>query len=198
MSVKKTDVYYRYNIPTLVTVQVDSREKYPMLFPATIKITHPELTHKALPIQVKVEKVTLQSGDYRLKEFPHKCVIERKASQLELYKNLSESHDRIRQAKAFRRLAGCCEYPCLIVEASPNEIMSSAKGLKHNPEIIAHRLALAVAKYGFNLWVIPFKSRVPAARRQVGAFLVHLMLGYVLHEKFDVPHTPINPLRRIC
>jgi len=186
MKPRKTDVHWRYKIPAEITIQIDSREQFPLLFPAIIQIGHPELTYKTIPIAVKREKVKLDCGDYRLKEYPAECIVERKASQLEIYKNLNESHDRIRQAKAFRRLAASCEHPILLVEASPQELLGNNPRIK-NPEIVAHRLSLAIAKYGFHVIFLPWKSRCANTRRKAGHLLLHLMMGYVLQKTFDVP-----------
>ena len=183
---KKTDVYIRYKIPNVITVQVDSREQIPMLFPAMIQIGHPELTHLMLSIAVREEKIALPFGDYRLKEYPDLCVVERKASQLEIYKNMNESHDRIRQAKAFRRLTTGCKYPYLLVEASPAELLSSNPRIKH-PELVVHRFSMAIAKYDLRALFIPWKSKSPDTRRKVGTLMLHLMLACALRETFDVP-----------
>ena len=183
---RKTDIYFRYKIPNKVTVQIDTREQLPMLFPSSIKIGHPELTYRELPIAVEVEREKLDFGDYRLKEFPKCCVIERKASQLELFKNLNDSKDRIRQAKSFRKLASGCKFPYLLVEASATALLSPNPHIK-NKELVIHRLSLAIAKYGFQALFVPWRSRNPRARRTVGTLMVHLMLGCFLSEKFDVP-----------
>lgn len=183
---RKTDKYYRYGIPNLVTVQIDSREQIPLLFPDIIQVGDPELTYNSLPVAVKVEKVKLDFGDYRLKEYPDICVVERKASQLELYKNLNESHDRIRQAKAFRKLTSGCKYPYIMVEATPGELLSTNQRVK-KPELVCHRLALAIAKYDLRLLFIPWKSRNSDTRRKVGTLLLHLMLGCAIQDKLDVP-----------
>jgi len=186
MTIRKTDIYYRYEIPTLITIQVDTREQIPMLFPSMISIGHPEWTFKMLPIEVIVQRVKLDFGDYRLAEYPDVCVIERKASQLEIYKNMTESLDRIRQAKAFRKLAAGCRYPYILVEASPAELLSSNPHVKQ-PELVCHRFALAIAKYDLRLIIMPWKSRSSDVRRKMGTFMLHLMLGCALKEKFDVP-----------
>ena len=193
--IRKTDIYLRYDIPTPITVQIDTREKYPLLFPDIVKIANPERSYLMLPIQVVTQHIKLDSGDYRLKEYPTDCIIERKASQLEIFKNLTESHDRIRQAKAFRRLSGACKHPLLLIEASAGELLSNNSKSTNsrlgvtikNPEIVPHRLSLAIAKYGFNVMFLPWKSRCSTTRRKVGTLLVHLMLGYALSSKFDVP-----------
>ena len=158
MTPRKTDRYWRYKIPNKITIQVDTREQYPLLFPAMIQIGDPELTYRMLPIAVKTERVKLDCGDYVLKEYPRECIVERKASQLEIYKNLNDSHDRIRQAKAFRKLVAGCNHPLLLVEASPGELLGNDPHIK-NPEIVAHRLSLAIAKYGFHVIFLPWKSR---------------------------------------
>ena len=186
MKPKKTDINWRYKIPTEITIQIDTREQYPLLFPAIIQIGHPELTYKMIPVAVKTERTKLDCGDYRLKEYPTECIVERKASQLEIWKNLNDSHDRIRQAKAFRRLAASCEHPVLLVEASPQELFSANHHIK-NPELVAHRLSLAIAKYGFHVIFLPWKSRCATTRRKAGTLLLHLMLGYVLQKTFSVP-----------
>jgi len=186
MKPRKTDVHWRYKIPAEVTIQVDTREQYPLLFPAIIQIGHPEITHKSIPIAVTVEKTKLECGDYRLREYPNDCIVERKASQLEIFKNMNESHDRIRQAKAFRRLAASCQHPVILVEASPQELLGNDPRIK-NPEIVAHRLSLAIAKYGFHVIFLPWKSRCANTRRKAGHVLLHLMMGYALQKTFDVP-----------
>ncbi len=186
MKPKKLDIHWRYKIPGEITIQVDTREQYPLLFPELIQIGHPELTYKMIPIAVKTERIKLDCGDYRLKKYPAECIVERKASQLEIYKNLNDSHDRIRQAKAFRKLVASCEHPVLLVEASPQELFGSDPHIK-NPEIVAHRLSLAIAKYGFHVIFLPWKSRCGATRRKAGHLLLHIMMGYVLQKTFDVP-----------
>lgn len=183
---RKTDRYWRYKIPNEITIQVDTREQFPLLFPAMIKIGDPELTYRMIPVAVKVEKIKLDCGDYVLKEYPRECIAERKASQLEIYKNLNDSHDRIRQAKAFRKLTASCEHPLLLVEASPGELLGNNPRIK-NPEIVAHRLSLAIAKYGFHVIFLPWKSRNSDTRRKAGTLLLHIMMGYALQKTFDVP-----------
>lgn len=186
MAIRKTDIMYRYDIPAEITVLIDSREKIPMLFPDTVFIAHPELTYKKIPIQVKVERTKLEFGDYTLKGYENICTVERKASALEIHKNLNESHDRIRQAKAFRKLTSSCEFPYILVEASPGELMKTDARIK-NPELVAHRLGLALAKYRLHALFIPWRSRSTTIRRKVGTLMIHIMLGAILQKTFDVP-----------
>lgn len=183
---RQTDAHFRYHIPTEITPLVDTREQYPVLFPELIRVSHPELTFKEIPIKVVTKKKALEFGDYALEGYENICAIERKASQLEIYKNLNDSLDRIRQAKAFRKLASSCKFPYLLMEVSPVELLSDNPKIK-SPEIVAHRLGLALAKYNLRLLLVPWKSRNAATRRKLGTLLLHVMLGAVLSETYDVP-----------
>lgn len=180
---KQKDVHRRYNIPTSVIVQVDSRENIPVLFPSNIFIQHPEISHQNLRIAVGQEVCKLECGDYRLKQWPQCCVIERKASQMELFQNLL-TLDAARQARSFRKLSAM-EFPYLLLEEGPSELMRVTKHVKE-PDIILNRLSIALANYGLRLLWIPFGKRNVLARRRLGSFMVHLMLSHAIHQNFDV------------
>lgn len=166
-------------IPRTITVQVDSRERYPVLFPANVHISDPCRIGRKILIKVKTEVIKLDTGDYRLKEYPNTCVIERKGAQRELFKNLFNQRDMIRSAKAFRRLSAV-EHPYLLLEVSPAALLSTRHtpfGL--SPETLLERLSGVIAKYDLNtLWT--GKSNSSSARRDLGTVLVYLMLGYAL------------------
>jgi hypothetical protein len=186
MTPRKTEKYHRYKIPNVVTVQVDTREKFPILFPDMVRIADPELLCGGLPVGVGVEKVALPFGDYRLAEFPDCAVIERKASRMEITKNMMDPNDSARQAKAFRKLAAGCRYPYLLVEASPSHLLSPGQGTK-NPEAAMSRLSIAMAKYNLRMLFIPWRSRDAKARRLMGTLMIHVMLGCALSKTYDVP-----------
>ena len=188
---RKTDMYYRYGIPNLVTVEIDTREQYPILFPELIHIAHPEMVRGSLLVAVKTESKKLEFGDYRLKEYPKSAVIERKASQLELFKNTCDPKDMVRQAKSFRKLSTGCKYPYLLIEASPGELFAKGTRVKQ-PDVIASRLAIAIAKYRLQLLFIPWRSRSADVRRKMGSLMIHTMLGGVLAEAYDVPPMEID------
>ena len=181
---KKKDSKYRFNLPSVITVEVDSREKRPISFPATLCILHPENPHKRFLVKVQVRKIALPCGDYRLAEYPNCCVIERKAGQRELWKNLFNPRDSVRQAKSFRKLA-TCEFPYMLFELTPDDI------LKKNPhvpdvEALLYRLGLMVAKYGFHVLWVPWRSRKTTNRTQLGMFLAHLMLSHAVRRSYEV------------
>jgi hypothetical protein len=179
-------------IPKTVTVQIDSRERYPVLFPANVRVSDPHRPGRKQLIKVKTETLKLDTGDYRLKEYPECCVIERKGAQRELFKNLFNTRDQIRTAKALRRLSGM-SYPYLLLEVSPASLLSTRtapSGLR--PESLCERLSAVIAKYGLNtLWT--GKSNSASARRDLGTVLIHLMLGYALKSLLEVPFDGVVP-----
>jgi ERCC4-type nuclease len=174
-------------IPDTITVQVDTREQYPLPFPAYIKIADPISPYKTKAIRVIVENIKLDIGDYRLKEFPDDCVIERKGSPLEVIKNLFDKKDQIRTAKAFRKLSSV-NYPYLFLEMAPCNLMEPPRkdGLpSYDPELVMHRLSTVVSKYGLNL-VWGSRTSTTSIRRNFAICLLHLMLSYGIRNKIDV------------
>lgn len=174
----------RYKIPKTVTVEIDTREQYPIRFPAYMEIINPENITKRLKIKVVSKKIKLDTGDYRLAEYPNCCIIERKAGQRELNKNLFHFKDAVRQAKSFRRLAKC-EYPCILVEVTPAEILRANPHVQ-DTEALLHRLAFIFAKYGVHVLWIPWRHRKRTSTGQLGLFLVHLMLGFALKKDLEI------------
>ena len=158
-----------------LTVQVDTREHYPLLFPANIRIEDPDTPRKQILIPITTERIKLDAGDYRLKEFPDVCIIERKASLLEINKNLMNPADSVRQCKAFAKLRDSCIYPVLLMEMAPWEIAGhSAKRTVLDPDIVMYRLTKAAAYYNLQLF---WAGRTTSTnnRRYLGQVLLYLM-----------------------
>jgi hypothetical protein len=142
-------------------------------------------------LPVETEKLRLDAGDYRLKEYPECCVVERKASPLELTKNLFDRADQVRQAEAFRRLS-LVEFPYLLIEARVSSLLQSTAppsltGLPAaaDGELLLHRLFLAAAKY--NLRLLWWTASSAQGRYHLGLALLHLMLGHAFRRLLDVP-----------
>jgi len=178
-----SEICRRYEIPAIITVQIDTREKLPILFPSTVRISHPERKGAYIVLSVCTERTKLDYGDYRLKQYPNCCVVERKASQQELSKNMTDYEDSIRQAKSFRKLCSC-EYPYLLIEASPAEMLKVSDMVKQ-PDIVLHKLSVSAAKYGLRILWIPW-GRTASRRKQLGEIILHLMLGCAVHKNLDI------------
>lgn len=160
-----------------ITVQVDTREKYPLLFPKFITVER-RTRGKWISNRIKVivEVVKLEDGDYRLKEFPHCCVVERKGSTRELIKNLYDAKDSLRTGYAFHRLMKNSQYPYLLIEVTPVQILREAKKWIDSPEGFLYRLSSIVTTYHLNtLWVS--KPTSSSSRRALGESILHIMLS---------------------
>ena len=169
------------NLPKQLTIQVDTREKYPLPFPSNIRIPDPTDARRSTLINIITQSIKLDTGDYRLAEYPDVCVIERKASQLELAKNLLNATDSRRQAKAFARLSQC-QYPYILLEVAPQQFFtpkSWSVPIEIVPEVLIHRFMQVIHRYGFHLiWVSPSSSI--STRRNLGMTLLHIMVGHAL------------------
>ncbi len=160
-----------------ITVQIDSREKYPLQFPSNVRIEHPDIPRLQTLISVSTEKCALKAGDYRLRECPDICIIERKASLLELNKNLMDPKDSVRQAKAFGKLRDACSSPILLLETSPWELLSPSARLKViDPELVVNRLLRLAHHYKLELFWAGRTTSIKN-RRLLGLTLIHLMLS---------------------
>jgi ERCC4-type nuclease len=166
-----------------LTVQIDTREKYPLQFPSNLRLENPLRPRDMILLPVHAERITLPAGDYRLKEFPASCIIERKASLLELNKNLLHPSDLPRQSAAFKKLSLACEHPVLLLETSPWEILSpSAKSGILDGELVMGRLAKMAAHYGLQVFWAGRTTSVNN-RRLLGHTLLHMMLAFALNQK---------------
>jgi ERCC4-type nuclease len=163
-----------------LVIQIDTREQYPLLFPDTITVPDENSPHNATCIlKIKQEKIKLDSGDYRLAEFPKACVIERKGSQSELIKNLFDPQDAQRTARSLTRLRQSCIYPYLLLECTPSSLLAPTP-LLHHPELLINKLTLMVARFGLHmLWTTTPTS--VGARRSLGTIVLHTL--YALRNK---------------
>jgi hypothetical protein len=177
-------------IPTTLTVVVDSREKIPILFPATLTWC-PDRSAKTQEIIVKTRTDKLFAGDYCL-EFPEgtyhdrTCTVERKGSASEIYNNLF-TKDWDRCSRAFRRLSqirssvnpwSSSHY--LLVEPSLAKIRKWEQDNSMPDGIMLDRLAHVASLFDLHLWMAPGYS-MPAARRRLGELMIRLMLGHIFH-----------------
>jgi len=182
-------------LPDCLTVQIDTREKYPIPFPSNIRVEHPLHCEKSVLIPIKTERICLHAGDYRLKQYSDCCVIERKGSQLELQKNLFNLADMVRTAKAFRCLSAV-QHPVLLVEVSPVSLLATRPEVP-TPEQLMQRLMMVAAKYGLQLICVPQTSST-SSRRAMGLMLIHLMLAYGLASELDLPLNEIKENDTTC
>jgi len=138
-----------------VTVQIDTREKQPFVFPATVTVW---VKNKPQMLRVRTERVKLAA---------------------ELAQNLL-SGDQYRQGRAFRKLRESCSHPYLFLHTAAISLLGSS-AFNPEPERLVQKLAWAVDKFGLHLVIVPLTSSV-ASRRLVGKVALNLMLGHLVPE----------------
>jgi len=167
-----------------VVVEVDDREKKPILFPKQL-LWSPQPGHQEL-IEVQVRDARLRYGDYRLARYPRACVIERKGSVAELAQNLLTKRDRQRFRNAWVRFVTSCLCPVLVVDDAiqkldevPPSLSQAAiyyEGRITGSEIARAFWDLVLANPpALTLWTGRSQSLV--SRRRLGAQLIRLMLS---------------------
>lgn len=165
-------------LPRRVTVLIDNQEKTPFEFPDSIQYW-PWSTGVPTRILIDKERMHLPTGDYALRGYEHKCLIERKADQRELAKNLL-SDDRRRFLDCLDRLANECEFPYVVIEGSVSSFMTESQILNiPHPEKLTDTLLRSTGNRGVPIMFLG-SANSPHTRMRQGAFLLHLMLNHAL------------------
>ena len=171
------------SLPRKLTLEIDNREKKPLIFPKNIFVPATPGGRKRRPIEISPISIRLPTGDYRLKDYPDLCIIERKAGQDELITNLT-TKDYKRFYNMLKRLSKEAQYPVLLVEATPNMLAATPKNY-NNPlrgvceldsSFMLHKLALLLSEFRVSL-MLAGQSRSIAQRRNLGKFVAHLLVG---------------------
>jgi len=157
-----------------LTVEVDSREKIPLIFPATFDVWS---SGKPRVVRVKTEVVCLDAGDYRLKSMPGRAVVERKGTVRELCNNLLGT-DQQRQGRAFRKLAASAEFPYLFLHTTATALLGKNEW-NPEPDRLVQKLAYALGKFRLSLVVVPLTTTA-ISRRLVGNIVLNLLVGHAI------------------
>ena len=165
-----------------MTVLVDSRERFPLLFPASV-LWYP--TRAARPfyiIQILTKVVEMETGDYALKGYEDTCLIERKGAMTELMTNLC-SKDYKRSHAALKRLAEATKHPYLMLEETPSGMLPSTyPSNRPTPDRVVDAFIREV--YGLKLSLIFVgRSRLPAHRRRLGHLMLKFMIGHAMENR---------------
>ncbi len=175
--------------PKRLTVLVDSREKFPLLFPASV-LWYP--TRAARPfyiIHIDQKVVELPAGDYALKGYEHTCIIERKGAMTELMTNLC-SKDYARSHAAYQRLVDTTAHPYLMLEETPAGMLpNSYPSTRPVPDRVVDAFLREVCGFKIPL-IFAGRARSPGHRRKLGHFMLKIMLGHALQTTVDFASPP--------
>ena len=169
-----------------MTVLIDSREKMPVLFPATI-LYYP--TRAARPfhlIHIDQKVVEMRTGDYALKGYEDTCLIERKGAMTEISVNLC-SKDYARSHAALKRLAGETRHPYLMLEETPAGMLPSHyPSDRPTPDRVCDAFLREVCGLGLSL-IFVGKAKSPGNRRKLGHFMLKILIGHAMTNNNAIP-----------
>lgn len=161
-------------IERTVTVWTDTREHYPLTFPATV-LWRPDPRRNPTLLAVKAEAHKLDTGDYCLACAPQVCVVERKAGIRELTGNFT-TQDVGRMTACLARLTACCTDPLLVIESTPAQLTPDPEA-----DLVLVKAFAICRKMGVPVWVVP-GSGGPDGRRRVGRLVLLRLLAAVAPE----------------
>lgn len=171
--------------PRSVTLLIDSREKYPLLFPESVKWYEDHGVGDPKLIRVKTRIQELPFGDYCILGYESSACVERKGSLEELHQNLQTS-DRARFIRAIEKMVKGCQSPYLLLDVAPLDLWKPTPRTQ-DPASVWDALCSVVVKY--RLCVIwGASAKFPGPRRILGEQILRLLLSHSLrgdkwHEK---------------
>ena len=134
-------------------------------------------------------------GDYAIRGFEDRCIVERKGSIRELAANML-GDDWSRAQDAFKRLADATAHPYLMVECTPADLKTRSRWVQE-PERVMDALAALIEKLDLRL-ILCGKVQTANQKRTVGDLVLRLMLAhaYQQEENYDGVEDVIRGLGR--
>jgi len=167
-------------LPKSVTIQIDTREQAPLIFPAMLDSYPLGRLHR---FRLLVEHIKLDAGDYSLKETPESVGIERKASMEELCKNFC-TKDWRRQRKALERFTEAYAKPYILIEMSPRQLTTQSSHTKIPPGKMLTRFFTACSDFHLRPLVVGAATSV-TSRFAVGQLAAHLLINPIINDFYE-------------
>jgi hypothetical protein len=173
-------------IPPGLDILVDTRERKPLLFPATT-LWHEHRSGKPQLVSLEAVRREMWAGDYAIDGHEDTVLIERKGSLQELHGNFF-SRDYRRAQAAFQKLIEATENAYLLLDITPSEMWTPTEYVPE-PIRVFDALCGTIQKFGLRL-VYAGHCKKPPARRKLGEQLVHLMAAHCFRG--ITPDMPTN------
>lgn len=166
--------------PKQLTVLVDSREQFPLLFPATVLYFPSRGPRPYYLIHIKTKVERMLTGDYALEGYSSTCIIERKGAQSEISANLC-SKDYKRSHDAFVRLVQETDHPYIMLEETPAGMFPPERPDRPNPDRVVDAFIREVCDLKIPL-IFAGRARTPGHRRKLGHFILKIMLYHAMEK----------------
>lgn len=175
--------------PKKLTVLVDSREQFPLLFPATVLWFPTRSSRPFYMIHIATRVERMDTADYALDGYEDTCMIERKGAQSELATNLC-SKDYARAHAAFKRLAEETTHPYIVLEETPAGMFPMERPSRPNPDRVMDAFIREVCTLKIPL-IFAGRARSPGHRRKLGHFILKIMLYHAMEK--NRPYSALTP-----
>lgn len=162
------------------TIIVDTRERKPLLFPASIAMLDPSSpphSPKVARVSLTTIKRKLDTGDYALLGYEEDVLVERKGSLREISKNCFHFKDRPRFIRCIERLRDSCKRPYVLLEGSPLEMLRPTKEVP-KPYFSVDSLLRILTEYQIGFWFMP--ANTSAHKRAAGEWLARTLINGVI------------------
>ena len=169
--------------PKKLTVLVDSREQFPLLFPATVVWFPTRGRNPCHLMHVTTKVKRMDTADYALEGYEGTCMIERKGAQSELATNLC-SKDYKRSHAAFVRLAKETKHPYIVLEETVAGMFPMQCPSRPNPDRVVDAFIHEVCALKIPL-IFAGRARTPGHRRKLGHFMLKIMLHHAMEKNKD-------------
>jgi hypothetical protein len=131
--------------------------------------------------KIVVSKKRIPAGDYCFKGYSSDCLVERKGSTSEIWKNLF-SKDRVRFHKAWKKFVESTAHPVLLLDMPVAGSFIPHPEYSPAPRKAFDFLLRKAARDGVTVLWLPTASSVAGARR-CGEIVLRTMWNYVLLSK---------------
>ncbi len=177
------------------TIISDSREKKPLVFPCTLTTLDewklPTSFDPSITVTIRTETECLgknnpqmKKGDYFVKDYPDRCVAEKKTGVAEIAMNCLTKRPRERFIEELDYLRDKCRYPILLLVGSPASYMRKPKYRSkqvYKPGVAYSALIRLLMER--NIWLLTMPGDTLKDRQAMGECVAHILIsGTVTNE----------------
>tara|TARA_R110002110_G_scaffold70466_1_gene189038 strand:+ start:199 stop:717 length:519 start_codon:yes stop_codon:yes gene_type:complete len=142
------------------TIIQDTREQKPLMFPANLKVLddrYPPQKQRMITVRLHTVVEKVEAGDYLLRGYEDRTIIERKGSLREIAKNCLNEKDRIRFIKSLIKLKNASDRPIVMLEGTPLEMEKPCPNVPH-PAAAIDGLMRLLKEHSIELILLPGKT----------------------------------------
>lgn len=184
---------YDPRVPSKLNMLIDTREKIPILFPATLRYYTSLSDRSHHLVHVRTTRRKLRTGDYYLDGHRSVTIWERKAGAEEIHNNIL-GKQRKRFLESLDRLQAATRHPYLLIDSSPAQMLRHSEWAT-NPTLVINALYRECVTRGIAVWWIG-NAGARSTRIAMGTVLLHAMLTHIVHPGVSRAEKPLPSLAK--